>query len=165
MRRLNATVSAVLITVLLPACGVPSTDVADVSVVTDLPKEVGPGGLQSTVEADGVASGIFYKAEISDCGAAVLDSASAWAGRRQLMESEREVGDRAAQVRLATDEASGRAFVVRYSLASGHSLARVRITYEWGADGTAPTPQELGSLAVPELVQAAIAAAQCEGSD
>jgi hypothetical protein len=165
MRRLVAAVFATMFPLALTACEATGTDVADVSVVTDLPKEVGPGGLQTTVEGEGVASGFVYKAEISDCGPAVLDSAGAWSVRHGWVDAGGEVNERAAQVRLTSDGAFPAALVLRYSLASGRSLARVRITYEWGEGGTAPTPQELSSLAVPELVQATVAAAQCEGSD
>ena len=165
MRRLVARVLATMIPLAVTGCGPSGTDVADVSVVTDLPKEVGPGGLQTTVEEEGVASGIFYKASISDCGRVVLDSAGAWAGRHGWTGAGGEVTERAAQVRLTSDGAPGGAFVLRYSLASDRALARVRITYERGEGGTAPTPQELSSLAVPELAQATVAAAQCEGSD
>lgn len=165
MRRLVAAVLATSIPLALVACEATGTDVADVSVVTDLPKEVGPGGFQTTVEEEGVASGLFYKATISDCGSIVLDSAGAWAARQGWTHAGGEVAERAAQLRLTSDGASGGAFLLRYSLASDRALARVRITYEWTEGATAPTRQELSSLAVPQLVDATVAAAQCEASD
>jgi hypothetical protein len=164
MRRPAAAVSIAVIAVVLAACAEPGTDVVDLSVVTVLPKEVGPGGFLQTVEEDGVASGYFYKDDISDCGEAVLDAAGSWAAQRQLMETEREVGEGAARVRLVQDQASGSGFLIRYSLASGNTQARVRVTHEAAEGDTAPTSQELVSLGLPELAEATVAAAQCGGS-
>jgi hypothetical protein len=144
------------------ACGVPSTDVADISIVTDLPKEVGPGGFQEILEEGGVSAGYFFKAEISDCGPVVVDSARAWAGRSPFSESERDVAPRTANLRLTSTESDGGTVVIRYFLASARPSARVRITYEAGAYGTARTPAELLAMGVGELVQAELAAAQCE---
>lgn len=162
MRPLCAAVAPLMAACLVAACGVPSTDIADISVVTDLPKEVGPGGFQQTLEENGVAAGYFFKAEISDCGPVVVDSARAWAGRNPFSESERDIAPRAVNLRLSATESEGGTLVVRYFLASDQTSARVRITYEVGSNGTLPPPQELLAKGVEELVQAELAAARCD---
>lgn len=144
------------------ACGAPSRDIADLAVVTDLPKEVGPGGFQTTLEEHGIAAGYFFKAELSDCGPVVVDSARAWAERSPFTESERDVAPRTANLRLGATEPGGGTVVLRYFLASDRTSARVRITYEQGADGVDPAPRELSTKGIGELVQAGLGAALCE---
>lgn len=162
MRKLMAGVCTGLAFVAVAACGAPSADVADISVVTVLPKEVGPGGFQSTLEADGVGVGYFYQSTIADCGSVVVDTARAWASRHGWTEAEGQIGDRAAVLRLEPEGSSGAALVIRYSLASDRSLARVRITREWGSDEPTPSAGDPGGVGVSELVDAEVVAARCE---
>lgn len=145
----------------LVGCGAPSGDIADISVVTVLPKEVGPGGYQTTLEDDGTATGYFYQATISDCGSVVVDTARAWASRHGWTEVEGRAGERTALLRLRPQGDTATAFVIRYSLASDRSLARVRITRERTGE-PAPLPDDPSELAVPELVRGELVAAQCE---
>jgi hypothetical protein len=144
------------------ACGAPTSDVADLSVVTVLPKEVGAGGYRSTLAVDGIATGFFYKAAISDCGAMVVETAREWAAGHLFVAGEGQVLERRADVRLESDDPPGSALMVRYSLSSDHGLGRIRISYEAGAEGEIPSPQELEALGVKELIEAQLAAATCE---
>ncbi len=162
MRHFVAVVASTLLVIAIAACGTPTSDVADLSVVTVLPKEVGAGGYQSTLEADGRATGFFYQVAISDCGAEVLETAREWAAGHPFVAGEGQMLERRADVRLTSDDPPGSALVVRYSLSSDHGLGRVRITYEAGTDGTIPTPRELVAFGVQELIEAQLAAAQCE---
>jgi hypothetical protein len=159
-----AALTATLLVSGLVACGAPTSDVADLSVVTVLPKEVGAGGYRSTLETDGIATGFFYQAAIADCGSEVLDAALEWAGRHQFSDDGGEVEERRATLRLSSGALPRSAFVIRYSLSSDHGLARVRITHEAGADGAAPTSQDLLAVGLQELVEAQLAAARC-GTD
>lgn len=161
MRNLMAGACSGLIAVALAGCGAPSGDIADISVVTVLPKEVGAGGYRTTLEADGVASGFFYQATISDCGSVVVDTARAWAMRHGWTEVEGRVGERTALLRLRPQRDTAAVFVIRYSLASDRSLARVRIT-RGGGDEATPWAGDPSELAVPELVRGELVAAQCE---
>lgn len=161
MRNLVTGACTGLIAAALAACGAPSGDIADISVVTVLPKEVGAGGYQTTLEEDGVAAGYFYQATISDCGSVVVDTARAWAMRHGWTEVEERVGERAALLRLRPQGDTTAVFVIRYSLASDRSLARVRIT-RGGGDGSTPWAGDPSGLAVPELVRGELIAAQCE---
>ncbi len=161
MRPARAAVTATLIASALAACGAPSTDVADVSLVTVLPKEVGPGGFQSTLEDGGIATGFFYQAVISDCGAAVVAATREWAAQHQFAAEGGEVEERLASLRLSSDELPGAALVVRYSLSSDHSLARLRIGHEGGEEGSTQVPEKLRALGVQELLEAQLAAARC----
>lgn len=159
--RPRAAPPATLLVSSLFACGAPTSDVADLSVVTVLPKEVGAGGYRSTLDTDGIATGFFYQAAIADCGSEVFDAAREWAGRHQFSDDGGEVEERRATIRLSSGEPPRSAFVIRYSLSSDHGLARVRITYEGAAEEAIPSPQELSALGVQELVEAQLAAARC----
>lgn len=162
MRPACVALAATLIVSALAACGAPSTDLADLTLVTVLPKEVGPGGYQSTLEVGGFATGFFYQAVISDCGAAVLDATRQWAARHEFAAGEGELEGRRASLRLSSDDLPGSALVVRYSLSSDHSLARLRITHEAEAGEVTPAPEKLLALGVQELIEAQLAAARCE---
>ncbi len=162
MRRSTFAARAGLAALALAACGPSSSSLADLSVVDVLPKEVGPGGFQSTIADAGIATGYFFKAPIFDCGAIVLDSARAWAGRHGYTETDGAVTPRAADLTLAADRAGGGTLVVRYTLASDASLGRVWIQHEQDPGMAAPTPQELVSMGLPELVQGELAAARCD---
>jgi hypothetical protein len=162
MRDRVVTPKVLLVTLALVACGPPGADVADLSVVIDLPKEVGPGGFASTVQEDGFATGYFYKEPILDCGVRVVEAARAWAGTHGFTEAEAQASARMANVRLLPAEPSAGAVLIRYFLASDNSLGRVQITYQAGPDGETPSQGELVAMGMPELVEAELAAAQCE---
>jgi len=162
MRRSTFAVLAGLTALAMAACGQSGSEIADLSLVTRLPKEVGSGGLTSRIEEAGLAKGYFFKADIQDCGAAVLDSARAWAGRHGFTETEGAVIPRSANISLVSDQASRGTLVIRYSRASDGSTGRVSITHEPGADGASPTPQDLVAMGTPELVDAELAAAHCD---
>jgi hypothetical protein len=161
MRRSTFAALAGLTALATVACGQSGSEIADLSLVTRLPKEVGSGGLTSRIEETGMAKGYFFKAAIQDCGAAVLDSARAWAGRHGFTEAEGSVIPRSANIRLDSDAGKG-TLVIRYSRASDGSTGRVSITHEHGADGASPTPQDLVAMGTPELVDGEIAAAHCD---
>lgn len=161
MRRSTFAALAGLTALAIAACGQSGSEIADLSLVTRLPKETGSGGLTSTIEETGLAKGYFFKADIQDCGAAVRDSARAWAGRHGFTETEGAVIPRSADIRLASDAGEG-TLVIRYSRASDGSTGRVSITHEPGADGASPTSQALVAMGAPELVDAELAAANCD---
>ena len=165
---MNAARAVVGLTVIVSAlsaqagCGNPSADVVDVSLVTFLPNEVGPGGFEGRLDEGEPATGFFFQAAISDCGAEVIEATREWAARHRFAAGQVEVEGRQATLRLSSDELPGSDLVVRYSLASDHSLARVRISQEAANGATPLTPEKLGDLGVQELVEAQLEAARCE---
>jgi len=142
------------------ACGTPATDIADLAVVTTLPKEVGPGGFQQQLDPDGIATGFFYKAEIADCSAPVAAAGRAWAGEQGLSEGPATVEARRTTLHFTTARFPDAAFVVRYSLSTDGTEARVRITYE-GGSGAAPSTQDLVGMGMQALIDGLLDAAQC----
>jgi len=157
---MNARALALVAAVLAAtACGTPAKDIADLAVVTTLPKEVGPGGYLQELDRDGIATGYFYQAEIRDCGAPVAEAGRAWASAHGLTEGPTSVETRRATLSLTTPRYPDASFVVRYALSTDGSEARVRITYEGGS--SPPATSELQALGVQALIDALLTAAQC----
>lgn len=150
-------VTAVVLTA--TACGTPTTDIADLSVVTTLPKEVGPGGFLQQLGTDGIATGYFYQSEILDCGAPVAEAGRAWASQYGLTEGPISVEIRRATLHFIAPRFPDAVFVVRYALSTDGTEARVRISYEGRA--AAPTTQALEELGMQALIDGLLSAAQC----
>lgn len=145
------------------ACGNSATDIADFSVVTTLPKEVGPGGFERTISGDGVASGVFYKATVSDCSAEIDAVGRAWAEQYGLVEAGRTIEAGRTMQRFTSDRFPEGAFVIAYRLTSGRDNAMVRVTYEATSGKRTLTADELGGVGVVGLVDNLLAAARCDG--
>lgn len=162
MNHLLAATSVAILAAALAACGGPSsTDVADLSVVTTLPKEVGPGGFDRTIAANGVASGVFFKAVIADCGQAVDSVATTWAAQHGLVAGPRTADPRSARLEF-TGQAPAGVFTILYT--RGSENADVRVTFRGTAGPQALSPAELDGLGMSALVDALLAAAQCNAS-
>jgi len=144
------------------ACGTPAKDIADLSVVTTLPKEVGPGGFLQQLDRDGVATGYFYQAQILDCGAPVAEAGRAWASEHGVTEGPVTVEIRRATLTFTTPRHPEASFVVRYALSTDATEARVRISYEGGSP--APATPELQALGMQALIDALLGAAQCSAA-
>jgi hypothetical protein len=144
--------------------GAKATDVVDVSVVTTLPKEVGPGGFDRTIAANGVASGYFFKAALSDCGQAVDSVVGAWAAQHGLVAGTRTVDPRSVTLEFTSQPPGAPAGTFTVFYARGAESADVRVTFR-GTDGAQPlTSADLGRLGMEALVDGLLGAAQCDGA-
>jgi len=162
-RVLAATAAAFLGAAVAFCGGAKATDIIDVAVVMTMPKDVGPGGFDRTIASNGVASGIFFKAAIADCGLAVDSLAGAWATHHGLVAGSRAVDPRSVNLEFASQTPGTPAgtFTVRY--ARGTERVDVRVTFR----GTDPTQSlssaDLDRLGMAALVDGLIAAARCDG--
>jgi hypothetical protein len=165
MKHVLAGARAAILGATLVACGASSTTIADLEVVTTLPKEVGPGGFEKTIGKDGVATGVFYKATLSDCGGELDKVARAWAVQNGLTEGQRELRERSARLQFASARFPEGAFLISYTLASDSNLARVHVTYGGGASAKRSfSAQDLQGLGMSALVDSLLAAARCDAS-
>lgn len=159
--RMLAAGAAAFLGAALGSCGGPkATDIIDLSVVMTLPKEVGPGGFDRTIAANGVASGVFFKAVVADCGLAVDSVASTWAVQHGLVAGPRTADPRSAQLEF-TGQAPAGVFTVRYT--RGSENADVRVTFRGSALPQPLSAADLDALGMSALVDALLAAAQCNG--
>jgi len=143
-------------------CGGPkATDIVDLSVVTTLPKEVGPGGFDRTIAANGVASGVFFKAAIADCGQAVDSVAGAWAAQHGLVAGPRTAEPRAARLEF-TGQAPAGAFTILYT--RGSENADVRVSFRGTGGAQSLSAADLDGLGMSALVDGLLAAASCDGN-
>jgi len=160
-RVLAATAAALLGAAVASCGGAKATDIVDVSVVTTLPKEVGPGGFDRTIAANGVASGVFFKSVLADCGQAVDSVASTWAAQHGLVAGPRTADPRSAQLEFTAPAPAG-VFTIGYTRAT--ESAAVRVTFRGAAAPQTLSATDLDALGMSALVDALIAAAQCNGS-
>jgi len=162
MNHLLAAASAAFLAAAVVACGAPSTDIADLSVVTTLPKEVGPGGFEKTIGVDGVATGVFYKAALSDCGPEVDRVSRAWAAQQALTEKRRALDKRSATLEFTSQRFPDGAVVISYTLGSGRESGRLHVTYRGTAEKRSLSGQDLEGLGMVPLVDSLVAAARCD---
>jgi hypothetical protein len=158
--RVLAAPAAALLAAVASCGGAKATDIVDVSVVTTLPKEVGPGGFDRTIAANGVASGVFFKAVIADCGEAVDSVASTWAVQHGLVAGPRTAGPRSARLEFTAQAPAG-TFTINYTRAT--ESADVRVTFRGSAGPQTLSAADLDALGISALVDALLAAAQCNG--
>ena len=159
-RVLVATATALLAAAVASCGGPKATDIVDVSVVTTLPKEVGPGGFDRTIAANGVASGVFFKAVLADCGQSVDSVASTWAAQHGLVAGARTADPRSARLEFTASAPAG-VFTVTYTRAT--ESAAVRVTFRGAAGPQTLSAADLDALGMSALVDALLAAAQCNG--
>lgn len=159
-RVLAAAAAALLGAAALACDGAKATDIIDVSVVSTLPKEVGPGGFDRTIAANGVASGVFFKAVVANCGLAVDSVAGAWAVQHGLVAGPRTADPRSARLEF-TGQAPAGVFTILYT--RGSENADVRVSFR-GTDGPQTlSAADLDGLGVSALVDGLLVAAQCDG--
>ncbi|MGH7548935.1 MAG: hypothetical protein ACREMM_12280 [Gemmatimonadales bacterium] len=133
-------------------------------MVTTLPKEVGPGGFEKTIGVDGVATGVFFKAALSDCGPEVDRVARAWAAQQALTEKRRVLDKRSATLDFASQRFPNGAFVISYTLASGRESARLHVTYGGTSEKRSLSAQDLEGLGMVALIDSLLTAARCDSS-
>lgn len=146
----------------LLACGTPATEIADISVATTLPKEVGPGGYQKTFGADGVATGVFFKATLSDCGSEIAAVGREWASQQGLTTSAATPQPGVTTMQFTSDRFPDGMFLLRYTL--NPELATVHITYQATGGGKSRSTAEFGDLGLVALVENLVNAAKCDGT-
>jgi len=160
MKHLLATVPVTFLGAALLACGTPPTEIADLSVVTTLPKEVGPGGYDKMFGADGVATGVFYKATLSDCGAEIETVGRAWAAQHGLTASSATPQSGVTTLQLTSDRFPDGMFVIRYTMTS--VLATVHVTHQATGGGKSRSTAEFGDLGMVALIDNLLNAAKCD---
>jgi hypothetical protein len=162
MKHLLATVPVAFLGAALLACGTPPTEIADVSVATTLPKEVGPGGYQKTFGADGMATGVFFKATLSDCGAEIAAVGQEWATQQGLTASSAPPQPGATSLQVTADRFPGGLFHIRYTM--NPELATVHITYQVTGAGKSRSTTEFGDLGMVALIDNLVNAAKCDAT-
>jgi len=162
MKHLLATVSGTVLGVVLMACGTPSTEIADVSVATTLPKEVGPGGYEKTFAADGMATGVFFKAALSDCGAEIAAVGRAWAEQHGLTATSATPQAGVTTLQFTSDRFPDGMFVIRYTMTP--ELATVHVTHQVTGGGKPRPTTEFGELGMVALIDNLVNAAQCDAT-
>ncbi len=162
MHQIIAAAVAAVLAGALVACGSPATDIADVSIVTVLPKEVGPGGFTRTISGDGVASGFFFKATLSDCSSAIDSVGRAWAAEYGLVGTRRTVESERATLGFTSDRFPDGAFVIAYRVTSARDHALIRVTYEATSGRRTLSADELGGVGVVALIDNLVAAGRCD---
>ena len=156
MNHVLGAVSISLLAATLVTCGASSTEIADVSVVTTLPKEVGPGGYEKNLKTHGVATGLFYHAKLSDCGSEVDRVAQAWAGQHALTAGQRVLEQRSATLHFTSPRFPDGTFVIAYTLASDRARARLHVTSKRSLSA-----QDLEGLGTAALIDNLLTAAKC----
>jgi len=162
MKHLRAIVPVTILGVALLACGTPPTEIADVSVATTLPKEVGPGGYEKTFAADGMATGVFFKATLSDCGAEVAAVGQAWAEQNGLTPSPATPQPGVTALQFTSDRFPDGMFIIRYTM--NPELATVHITHQVTGGGKPRPTTEFGELGMVALIDNLVNAAKCDAA-
>jgi hypothetical protein len=162
MKHFLATVPGTILGVALMACGTPPTEIADVSVATTLPKEVGPGGYEKTFGADGMATGVFFKATLSDCGAEIASVGRAWAEQHGLTASPATPQTGVTALQFTSDRFPDGMFIIRYTMTP--ELATVHITHQATGEGKPRPTTEFGELGIVALIDNLVNAAQCNAT-
>ena len=145
----------------LLACGTPTTEIADISIATTLPKDVGPGGYQKTLGADGVATGVFFTATLSDCGSEIAAVGREWASQHGLTTSATTPQSGVTTMQFMSDRFPDGMFLLRYALKP--ELATVHITYRGTGEGKSRSTAEFGDLGMVAFIDNLVNAAKCEG--
>lgn len=146
--------------VALIACDTPPTEIADVSVATTLPNEAGPGDYQKTFAADGMATGVFFKATLSDCSAEVTDVARAWAKQNRLTPNPATPQPGVTTLQFTSDRFPDGMFIIRYAM--NPDLATVRMTHQVTGGGKPRQTTEFGELGMVTLIDNLVNAAKCD---
>lgn len=154
------TVPVLLLGASLLACGTPPTEIADLSVVTTMPKEAGTGGYQKTYATDGMATGVFFKAALSACGAEVEAAGRAWAEQHGLTVSSTAPQPGNVTLQLTSDRFPGGMFVIRYTMTP--ELANVLVTHHATGGGKSRSTAEFADLGFGALIENLLNAAQCD---
>lgn len=148
--------------VALIACDAPPTEIADVSVTTTLPNEVGPGDYEKTFAADGMATGVFFKTTLSDCSAEVAAVARAWAEQNRLTPSPATPQPRGTTLQFTSDRFPDGRFIIRYTMTP--ELATVRMTHQVTGGGKPRRTTEFGELGMVTLIDNLVNAAKCDAA-
>lgn len=162
MKHPLATVPVAIIGVALIACGTPLTEIAHVSVATTLPNGVGPGGYEKTFAADGMATGVFYKATLSDCGPEVAAVGRAWAEQNGLTPSPATPQPGGTTLQFTSDRFPDGVFIIRYTMSP--ELATVHITHQVTGGGKPRPTTEFGELGMVALIDNLVNAAKCDAA-
>ena len=148
--------------VALIACDTPPTEIAYVSVATTLPNEVGPGDYEKTFAADGMATGVFFKATLSDCSAEVAEVARTWAEQNRLTPSPATPQPGVATLQFTSDRFPDGLFIIRYTM--NPELATVRMTHQVTGGGKPRRTTEFGELGMVTLIDNLVNAAKCDAA-
>jgi hypothetical protein len=160
MNHLLATVPVTFLGAALLACGTPPAEIADLSVVTTLPKEVGPGGYEKTFPADGVATGVFFKDTLSDCGAEIEAAGREWAVQHGLTGGSDTPQPGVTTLQFTSDRFPDGLFVIRYTMTP--DLASVHVTHQVTGGGKSRSTAEFGDLGMVALIDNLVNAAKCD---
>ena len=162
MKRFLAIVPVTIFGVALIACDTPPTEIADVSVATTLPTAVGPGDYEKSFAADGMATGVFYKATLSDCSAEVAAVARAWAEQNRLTPSPATTPPGVTTLQFTSDRFPDGMFIIRYTM--NPELATVRMTHQVTGGGKRRQTTEFGELGMVALIDNLVNAAKCDAA-
>ncbi len=162
MKRFRAIVPVTILGVALVACETPPTEIADVSVATTLPNEVGPGDYEKTFAADGMATGVFYKAILSDCSAEVAAVARAWAEQNGLTPSPATPQPGVTTLHFTSDRFPDGMFIIGYT--KHPERATVRMTHQVTGGGKPRRTTEFGALGMVALIDNLVNAAKCDAA-
>lgn len=146
----------------LIACETPPTEIAHVSVATTLPGEVGRGDYEKTFAADGMATGVFFKATLSDCSAEVTAVARAWAVQHSLTPSPATPQAGVTTLQFTTDRFPDGVFIIRYTI--NPQLATVRMSHQVTGGGKPRPTTEFGELGMVALIDNLVNAAKCDAA-
>jgi hypothetical protein len=160
MKHLLVTVPVTFLGAAMVACGTRPTEIADVSVVTTMPKEVGPGGYEKTFGADGMATGVFFKATLSDCGAEIETTGRAWAEQHGLTASSATPQSGVRLLQFTADRLPDGMFVIRYTMTP--DLASVHVTHQATGAGKSRPTAEFADLGFAALIENLLNAAKCD---
>ncbi len=160
MKHFLATVPITILGVALSGCETPPTEIADVSVATTLPNQVGPSEYEKTFAADGMATGVFFKATLSDCSAEVAAVGRAWAEQNRLTPSPATPQPGVTTLQFTSDRFPGGMFAIRYTM--NPELATVRITHQVTGGGKPRPTTEFGELGMVALIDKLVNAARCD---
>lgn len=163
MNNFLAIASAAFIGATLVACGTPATEIADLSVVTTLPKDVGPGGFDKTLSADGIATGVFYKASLNECSPRIDEVGRAWAGQHALTET-RSDHTGSTTLHFTSDRFPSGEFVITYTLAPDRLTARLHMTYQEPSGGQRRSAKDFESLGLEPLIDSLLTAVKCDSN-
>lgn len=163
MSNFLATAATAFIGAALVACGTPATEIADLEVVTTLPKDVGPGGFQKTLSADGIATGVFYKASLHECSPLVDTVARAWAGQHALTET-RSDHSGSTTLHFTSGRFPNGEFVIAYTLAPDRLNARLHVTYQEPSGGQRRSAKDFESLGLEPLIDSLLTAVKCDSN-
>jgi hypothetical protein len=162
MKHFLAIVPVTILGVALIGCETPPTEIADVSVATTLPNQVGAGDYEKTFAADGMATGVFFKATLSDCSAEVAAVGRAWAEQNRLTPSPATPQPGVTTLLFTSDRFPDGMFIIRYTM--NPERATVHITHQVTGGGKPRPTTEFGELGMVALIDNLVNAAQCDAN-